>query len=215
MPQVSTNTVHDVVVIGSGAGGGTVTNVLANMGISVLLLEAGPMLSISDLKEHMWPYNLPHRGAGSKGQFYFNQTTGFTYSATFGGVERDHRLVRLVVGGVESVGRVAVDHGPRRRDVARVGRLASRRLVPLAEPLRRQPLPGKNCKRDPGVRAEVPRPAGIADLVDPVLSERSELFRGAIAAGVERIGIATIERPRDTRLEVGVGTGEPAVGRAG
>jgi len=90
MPQVpSSNTVHDVVVIGSGAGGGTVTNVLANMGISVLLLEAGPMLSVSDLKEHMWPYNIPHRGAGPKGQTYFNQPTGFTYSATFGGSQLD------------------------------------------------------------------------------------------------------------------------------
>ena len=86
MHQVpSSNTVHDVVVIGSGAGGGTVTNVLANMGISVLLLEAGPMLSVSDLKEHMWPYNISHRGAGPKGQTYFNEPTGFTYSATFGG----------------------------------------------------------------------------------------------------------------------------------
>ena len=67
MPQVpSSTTVHDVVVVGSGAGGGTVTNVLANMGVSVLLLEAGPMLSLSDLKEHMWPYNVPHRGAGRK-----------------------------------------------------------------------------------------------------------------------------------------------------
>ena len=90
MPQVlSSNTVHDVVVIGSGAGGGTVTNVLANMGISVLLLEAGPMLSVSDLKEHMWPYNIPHRGAGPKGQTYFNEPTGFTYSATFGGSQLD------------------------------------------------------------------------------------------------------------------------------
>ena len=79
MPQVSTTTVHDVVVVGSGAGGGTVTNVLANMGISVLLLEAGPMIGISDFKEHMWPYNVPHRGAGAKGQVYFNQPSGFTY----------------------------------------------------------------------------------------------------------------------------------------
>ena len=45
MAQVTTSTtVHDVVVIGSGAGGGTVTKVLADLGISVLLLEAGPML---------------------------------------------------------------------------------------------------------------------------------------------------------------------------
>jgi len=63
MPQISNTTVHDVVVVGSGAGGGTVTNVLANMGISVLLLEAGPMIGISDFKEHMWPHNVPHRGA--------------------------------------------------------------------------------------------------------------------------------------------------------
>src|SRR5687768_6541232 len=79
------STVHDVVVVGSGAGGGTVTNVLANLGVSVLLLEAGPMLSMTDLKEHMWPYNVPHRGAGAKGQAYTGGPTGFTYSATFGG----------------------------------------------------------------------------------------------------------------------------------
>jgi choline dehydrogenase-like flavoprotein len=86
MAQVSSNTtIHDVVVIGSGAGGGTVTNVLANLGVSVLLIEAGPMLSMSDLKEHMWPYNVPHRGAGARGQAYTGGPTGFTYSATFGG----------------------------------------------------------------------------------------------------------------------------------
>ena len=46
MAQVTTSTtVHDVVVIGSGAGGGTVTKVLADLGVSVLLLEAGPMIS--------------------------------------------------------------------------------------------------------------------------------------------------------------------------
>ena len=88
MAQVpSSTTVHDVVVIGSGAGGGTATNVLANLGVSVLLLEAGPMLSMADLKEHMWPYNVPHRGAGAKGQAYTGGPTGFTYSATFGGAQ--------------------------------------------------------------------------------------------------------------------------------
>src|ERR687892_249883 len=61
MAQVARSTeVHDVVIIGSGAGGGTVTKVLADLGISVVLLEAGPMLAITDLKEHMWPYNVPH-----------------------------------------------------------------------------------------------------------------------------------------------------------
>jgi choline dehydrogenase-like flavoprotein len=42
------------VVIGSGASRGTVTKVLADPGISVLLLEAGPMLSrAKDFRERM------------------------------------------------------------------------------------------------------------------------------------------------------------------
>jgi choline dehydrogenase-like flavoprotein len=63
----------DVVVIGSGAGGGTVTHVLANMGINVTLIEAGPMLNPArDYKEHLWPHQVPHRGAGT-GRNYFGQ----------------------------------------------------------------------------------------------------------------------------------------------
>ena len=86
MAQVtSSQTVHDVVIIGSGAGGGTATKVLADLGISVLLLEAGPMLNMADLKEHMWPFQFPHRGAGARGQAYTGGPTGFTYSATYGG----------------------------------------------------------------------------------------------------------------------------------
>src|SRR5437762_2866401 len=38
-PQVA-----DVVIIGSGAGGGTATKVLTDLGINVTLIEAGPML---------------------------------------------------------------------------------------------------------------------------------------------------------------------------
>jgi choline dehydrogenase-like flavoprotein len=88
MAQVTTSaTVHDVVVIGSGAGGGTATKVLADLGVSVLLLEAGPMLNMADLKEHMWPYQAPHRGAGARGQAYTGGPTGFTYSATYGGAQ--------------------------------------------------------------------------------------------------------------------------------
>lgn len=66
--------VHDVVVIGSGAGGGTVTKVLADLGVSVTLLEAGPMLNpAKDYKEHQWPYDVPHRGAGASGEYYVGQ----------------------------------------------------------------------------------------------------------------------------------------------
>ena len=90
MAQVTAGTtVHDVVVIGSGAGGGTMTKVLADLGVSVLLIEAGPMLNPADLKEHMWPYQAPHRGAGPHGEAYTGGRTGFTYSATYGGAQLD------------------------------------------------------------------------------------------------------------------------------
>ena len=60
--------VHDVVVIGSGAGGGTVVQVLTALGLRVTLLEAGPMLNpAKDFKEHLWPHQVPHRGAGDGG----------------------------------------------------------------------------------------------------------------------------------------------------
>lgn len=66
--------VYDVVVIGSGAGGGTVAHVLTRLGIEVALLEAGPMLNPSrDYKEHMWPYQVDHRGAGEGGAWYFGR----------------------------------------------------------------------------------------------------------------------------------------------
>ena len=79
----------DVVVIGSGAGGGTVTKVLADLGISVLLMEAGPMLNpAKDFKEHMWPYSVPHRGVGPHAEGYFGRTP-FTFSASFGGPQID------------------------------------------------------------------------------------------------------------------------------
>jgi choline dehydrogenase-like flavoprotein len=84
----SSDTVHDVVIIGSGAGGGTATKVLADLGISVLLMEAGPMLAMSDLKEHLLPYHMPHRGAGPKGEAYTGGRA-FTYSATYGGAQLD------------------------------------------------------------------------------------------------------------------------------
>lgn len=65
-------TIHDVVVIGSGAGGGTVVHTLTKLGVKVLLLEAGgPLNPAKDFKEHLMPWQVPHRGAGDDGRYYF------------------------------------------------------------------------------------------------------------------------------------------------
>ena len=81
MPQVQRSApIHDVVVIGSGAGGGTVTKVLTDLGMKVTLMEAGPMLNpAKDYKEHMWPHQVPHRGAGEAGGQYFGKGYPFGY----------------------------------------------------------------------------------------------------------------------------------------
>ena len=60
---------YDVCIIGSGASGGTAAKVLTEGGLSVALLEAGPpVIPERDYKEHVWPYDLPHRGAGVGGR---------------------------------------------------------------------------------------------------------------------------------------------------
>jgi choline dehydrogenase-like flavoprotein len=60
--------VYDVCIIGSGAAGGAAAKVLTEGGVSVVMLEAGPSLNpAKDFKQHIWPYELPHRGAGVGG----------------------------------------------------------------------------------------------------------------------------------------------------
>ena len=61
--------VYDVCIIGSGAGGGTAAKVLTEGGLSAVMLEAGPRLNpVKDFKEHVWPFQLPHRGVGEGGR---------------------------------------------------------------------------------------------------------------------------------------------------
>ncbi len=54
--------VYDVVVIGSGAGGGTLSARLAGLGAEVLVLEGGPKIdTFTDFNTHALPYEFPYR----------------------------------------------------------------------------------------------------------------------------------------------------------
>src|SRR5271168_4025165 len=60
---------YDVCIVCSGAAGGAAAKVLTEGGLNVVMLEAGPDLNpAEDYKEHIWPYELPHRGAGIAGK---------------------------------------------------------------------------------------------------------------------------------------------------
>ena len=52
MAKFELNNSNVVVIIGSGAGGGTLANELASKGIDVVVLEAGKRYTIADFKNY-------------------------------------------------------------------------------------------------------------------------------------------------------------------
>lgn len=57
---------YDVCIVGSGAGGGMAAYVLANAGVKVALLEAGPMYDpAKNVTQLKFPYESPRRGAST------------------------------------------------------------------------------------------------------------------------------------------------------
>ena len=66
MLLIKSSKVYDVVVIGSGAGGGMSAYALAHAGIKVLLLEAGPFFDpAKDSQQLKWSYDSPRRGGNA------------------------------------------------------------------------------------------------------------------------------------------------------
>jgi len=66
MQLIQSSTVYDVVIIGSGAGGGMAGYVLANAGIKALMLEAGPFFDpAKDSQQLKWSYQSPRRGGNA------------------------------------------------------------------------------------------------------------------------------------------------------
>jgi choline dehydrogenase-like flavoprotein len=112
---------YDVVIVGSGAGGGMAAYTLANAGMKVCLIEAGPMYNpqknVTQLKN---PWDSPRRGAGTKfrpfGDFdacYCGwDIDGEPYSAT-PGTQWDWFRARMLGGRTNHWGRISLRFGPK------------------------------------------------------------------------------------------------------
>jgi choline dehydrogenase-like flavoprotein len=63
MQIIRNRTIYDVVIVGSGAGGGMAAKVLTEAGATVMMLEAGVMFDpVRDSRMMAWPYQSPRRG---------------------------------------------------------------------------------------------------------------------------------------------------------
>ncbi len=112
---------YDVVIVGSGAGGGMAAYTLANAGLKVCLIEAGamydPQKNITQLKN---PWDSPRRGASTKfrpfGDFdacYCGwDIEGEPYSAT-PGTQWDWFRARMLGGRTNHWGRISLRFGPK------------------------------------------------------------------------------------------------------
>jgi len=66
--EVDLTKTYDAIVVGSGAAGGMAAHVLTDLGMKVLLLEAGKKIDINaELRSMQWPYDHPRRGDAPPG----------------------------------------------------------------------------------------------------------------------------------------------------
>jgi choline dehydrogenase-like flavoprotein len=112
---------YDVCIVGSGAGGGMAAYTLANAGVKVVMIEAGPMYDpAKNVMQLKWPWESPRRGAST----YYR---GFgDFDAAYGswelegepythkdGTQFDWFRSRMVGGRTNHWGRISLRFGPK------------------------------------------------------------------------------------------------------
>jgi len=112
---------YDAVIIGSGAGGGMATYVLANAGLKVCLIEAGPMYDpAKDSCQLKNPWESPRRGASTKfrpfgdfdGCYWGWEIDGEPYTQAEGSNWEWWRA-RMLGGRTNHWGRISLRFGPK------------------------------------------------------------------------------------------------------
>ncbi len=112
----------DVIIVGSGAGGGMATKILADAGLKVAVVEAGPYFDPKDPEQKTqlkWPWESPRRGAGSTRAFGdFDMAyggwdiDGEPYTRK-NGTEFDWFRSRMLGGRTNHWGRISLRFGPK------------------------------------------------------------------------------------------------------
>lgn len=112
---------YDAIIVGSGAGGGMAAYVLANAGLKVLLLEAGPLYDpAKNITQLKWPWESPRRGASTKHRNFGDfdaayggwQLEGEPYTHKEG-TKFDWFRSRMLGGRTNHWGRISLRFGPK------------------------------------------------------------------------------------------------------
>jgi choline dehydrogenase-like flavoprotein len=119
---IESSVVYDVIIVGSGAGGGMATKILSEAGLKVAVVEAGPFFDPADPEQRTqmrWPYESPRRGANTKRPFG-------DFDSAYGGWEIEGEPYtnaensnfrwfrsRMLGGRTNHWGRISLRFGPR------------------------------------------------------------------------------------------------------
>lgn len=112
---------YDVIIVGSGAGGGMATKILSEAGLNVAVVEAGPYFDPADPEQRTqlkWPWESPRRGAGTVRPFgdFDSAYGGWDIEGepytTVGDTKFEWFRSRMLGGRTNHWGRISLRFGP-------------------------------------------------------------------------------------------------------